>query len=245
MVKPELLGPKTKNLALQHKHVYHNIALADILRQEGKLPKKMLVLNFEVEDIYMKTQGNLLNQLYSLKYYYHKNDLVKELINLKGFQERIKMLSSIYRHNGEGWKMFSYPIHNNCPTPTADGYVPLIPGPLDSARLEQSLIDDFEPFNFKTINPKVQELILYLKSTCDEERIELRIIHGPYYKLHEELKVASKRFKAFCTKHNINYIDYCEGNTAELNKKELWYDNMHLNDSGASIYTTMIKKSLY
>lgn len=244
MIKPELLGKGSRDLAFQHKHLYHNISLVDILRQKDKLPNRTLVFNFEVEDLYIKTEGHLLNQLYSLKYYYDKNELVERLINRKGLQERIKFLSKIYKHNGEGWKLISYPMTNNCAAPTSDGYVPLHPTPNDSARLAQSLIDDFKPFDFEGFNTVAYEMIELLAKICKDENIELKIIHGPYFKLHPELKTASNYMKAFCAKKDIFYFDFNDETIPGLENKDMWFDNMHLNDDGANIYTAYLKKVL-
>lgn len=245
MIKPELLGPNSRNLAMQHKHLYHNVALVDILKKENKLPTKVLVFNFEVEDLYMKTEHHLLDQLYSLKYYYDKNELVKRLINRKGFQERIKFLSRVYRHNGEGWKLISYPMAGNCVDPSDDGYYPLYHTELDSARLAQSLIDDFKPFDFEKLNPVALEMLDYLRDLCKKENIELKIIHGPYYKLHPELIEASKYMKAYCKKKGVSYYDYNDSTIPGLEIKDNWYDNMHLNDDGANIYTLYLKELFY
>ena len=81
MVDPELIGAGVKNLAFQQKHIYHNAVVFSLISDAGKLPNEMLVLNFEMEDLYLQYEQELLDQLYSLKYYYSKNKSANKNIN--------------------------------------------------------------------------------------------------------------------------------------------------------------------
>lgn len=241
-IRPEFLGPGNKNLSMQGKNICYLVALVDILNQEGKLPNKQLVFNFELEDLYVESDEYLLKKVYSLKYYYNKNELVRDLINRLGFQERIKFLSSTYRHNGEGWKLFSYPMAGNCEITREDGYYPLYPTVNDSIRMEKSLIEDFKPMKQKKVTPLTIEMLEKLKSICDEAGIDLQVINSKYYKLHPDLKKASKKFESICRDRNIKFHDFNMDAIPELKKKKYWFDNMHVNDEGAEIFTTYINK---
>lgn len=244
MVRPSLLGPKSLNLAQQRKHLYHNTALVDILSKNNTLPKKVLVFNIELEDLHRQTHERLLEDVYSLKYYYYKNPLVGKYIRQKGWQENIKFLSSLYRHNGSGWKLITYPMEGNCARMPQDGYIPLTPTDRDSIRLFRGLAE-FEPFNFKKPNKTAYESLNTLQSICKKADIELIIINAPYYHFHEELKTTSTRFKRYCNQHGIRFIDFNDDLPKELKSPDMWYDNMHLNDHGAEIYTQRIREVLY
>ena len=156
----------------------------------------------------------------------------------------MKFLSSVYRHNGEGWKLIAYPRTNLCSPVSETGYVPLIPNANDSARLSRSLIDDFKPYNFKKINPKVIALLEGIINTCDEMNIDLIFINAPYFKYHPEFIYASNYMKKFCREKNVRYVDFNEELITGLEQPEMWYDNMHLNDNGANIYTKYLKSKL-
>ena len=244
MIDPSLIGPSVKNLAFQQKHIYHNAVIFSILNESGALPKKTLVLNFEMEDLYKQYEIELLDQLYSLKFYYSKNALAKQLINKKGYQEKIKFTSHIYNHNGEGWKLLAYPITNLYPEVSPLGYVPLYPSIYDSLRLEKSLIDDFKKRNFKEINQTTIELLEYFILVCEQNGIRLKIINAPYYKYHPEFIRASAFMEEFCFSHNIEYLDCNVISIPGLGNKKMWFDNMHLNHKGASIYSLYIKQNL-
>ena len=242
MIVPELLGSKTKNLAFQKKHIYHNIILIDLLKEKKKLPKKLLVLNFDLDDLYLESENDLLNQLNSLSYYYHKNDLAKKLIDRNGYQEKIKFLSEPYRYNGDGWKLISYPITGNCVTYREDGYFPLLPSQKDSIRLAQSLIEQEDLYKFDKINQAVVGVLDYLVELCKNENIDLKIINGPYYDLPSEFIKAGKYMKNYCDKKGVYFVDFNDCQIQGLEDITLWYDNMHLNDNGAKIYTKHVKK---
>lgn len=244
-VRPEFLGQKSKNLSMQGKNICYLVALVDILKEEGKLPKRQLVFNFELEDLYSESDEYLLRKVYSLKYYYGKTDLVTDLINRLGFQERIKFLSSTYRHNGEGWKLFSYPMAGNCEITREDGYYPLYPTANDSLRLERSLIDDFKPMKHEKINSLTIEMLEKLKNICDEAGISLLVINAPYFKLHPDLKKASTKFSKICNKRNIHFYDINHDIIPGLEQKKYWLDNMHVNHDGAEIFTKFLKQSKF
>lgn len=244
MVDPELIGIGVKNLAFHQKHIYHNAVIFSLLKDADKLPNEMLVLNFEMEDLYMQYEQELLDQLYSLKYYYSKNKLAEKLINRKGYQERVKFMSHIYRHNGDGWKLLAYPMTNLCPEVKSSGYIPLLPSNKDSVRLAKSLIDDFELRNYKIINQTTIGLLEYLILTCKQDGIRLKIINGPYYKYHPEFVKASDYMRKFCSEREVEFTDFNKLIIPALNDKKLWFDNMHLNSNGAIIYTKYLKNNL-
>ena len=242
LINPKIIGPNTRSLAFQRKNISFQVGLIDILRSKGKLPKTRLILNLEVEDLYNESDDKLLRKIYSLKYYYNQNDKVKELINRLGIDERIKFLSEIYRHNGEGWKLISYPMSENCVLPSLDGYHPLYPTKNDSLRMAKSLVDDFKPLKFKKINPLTLELLDYVVETCKKKSIELLIINNPYYKCHPEIQMASKKFAKYCNTNKILFVDFNNHEIEGLDEKKYWFDNMHLNDNGATIFSEYLKE---
>lgn len=245
MINPATLGSNTELLAHQHKHIYHNAALIDILDQQNKLPEKVLILHIELEDLYLRTEPMLLDQLYSLKYYYHENRLVKRLIDKKGYQERIKFLSSVYRFNGDGWKLLSYPLSNNCKEVPRNGYEALIPSENDSIRLKQSLIDDFKPMHLQKLNPEFENLLRHVQNICSKRGIELILLRGPFYKLHPELDRATAQMRKIASRNNIQFVNIHRSEIAGLENRKFWFDNMHLNDKGAKLYSNHLKSIFY
>lgn len=244
MINPSILGPNCFNLAKQQKHNYYHTSIIDILNNNNKLPSKLLILNIEVEDLFMEKEPSLLEHVNSLSYYYNSNSFITKFINKQGWSTRIKLLSHIYRHNPNGLKLFTNPIEDVCPEYPTNGYIPLIPSDRDSARLAQSLIDDFKPIKNQKINKTILENISYVKSLCDNKGIQLLIIDAPYYKIHPAFKIASKNIADFCKNKKIKFIDFKFENIVGLENKNNWYDNMHTNEKGTQIYTEYLKKKI-
>lgn len=244
MINPSILGPNCFNLAKQRKHNYYHTSIIDILNNENKLPTKLLIVNIEVEDIFMEKEPNLLEQVNSLRYYYDKNPFVTKFINNQGWTERIKLFSHIYRHNPNGLKLYTNPLENICLEYPKNGYIPLIPSDYDSLRLAQSLIDDFKPIKNQSINKNIFDNIIHMKNICDKNGTQLLIIDAPYYKVHPAYKIASDKIAKFCKNNNINFIDFKFENIEGLEDKNNWYDNMHANENGAQIYTEYLKKKI-
>lgn len=244
MIDPSILGPKSMNLAKQKKHNHYQTSIVDILAQNNKLPRKLLVLNLEGLDLFMENAPSLIDQVNSLRYYYSSNDIVKSFINKQGWNERFKLLSRTYRHNSAGLQLFTNPIENVCPEYPQKGYIPLIPTPQDSLRLAKSLTDDFKPINNQRFNHLIFDNIIHLKSLCDKKAIQLIIIDAPYYKNHPSFKKASIALQKFCKKVDVKFIDFKYEQIPGLENKSNWYDNMHTNESGSKIYTRFLKSKI-
>lgn len=244
MIDPAILGPKCLNIAKQQKHNYYHSSIIDILNNENKLPSKLLIINIEVEDLFMEKEHLLIEQMNSLRFYYSKNNIVTKFINKKGWHEQLKLISRIYRHNPNGLKLITNPIEKVCPEYPNSGFIPLHPTVNDSARLAQSLIDDFKPIKNQRINNTIFENILHIKSLCDQKGIKLLIIDAPYYKVHPSFKKASNAIKNFCDQKSIEFIDFKYEKIDGLDDKNNWYDNMHANEKGSQIYTRYLKSKI-
>lgn len=230
------LGKNTRNLARQRKHLYYNTCIIDLLSEKNKLPKKVLYLNIELEDLYGITHERLVDDVYSLKYYYGENDYVTNVIRQKGYAERLKLLSSIYRHNGDGWKLITYPLSNNCSKVPEDGYRALPPTDRDSLRLFSGIESNWKPQDYE-LNLQAFEFLNHVITICERNNIELHFVNTPYFEFPEKYRQAQKELDEFCQRKQIDFIDWNNHSIAGLENPEVWYDNMHLNSLGAEIFT--------
>lgn len=244
-IRPEFFGPKTFVLAKQQKHLYYNASLIDILKDENKLPHNTLILNIEVEDMFLHFEDRMIDDVSSLKYYYNTNALTTELIKRNRVFEPLKFTSSLYRHNNSGWKLLFSPKAGECASSPFDGYKPLMPSKNDSIRLARSIIEDLKPFGVRQLNPKTFELIERIKVLCQKQNIDFYIINAPFFEMNAELKDASIILSNYCASSEIKFIDFNFTTIDALNSKKYWYDNMHLNHSGAEIYSKKIKELLH
>ena len=63
--------------------------------------------------------------------------------------------------------------------------------------------------------------------------------------MNAELKDASIILSNYCASSEIKFIDFNFTTIDALDSKKYWYDNMHLNHSGAEIYSKKIKELLH
>lgn len=244
-INPSFLGPGSKVLAYQNKNICHNVALFDVIAMKGKHPRKTLVFNLDMDDLHRTSNMEMLEKVNNLKYYYYENELVQDLINRIGFQERFKLLSRVYKHNGAGWKLLSFPLHGNRPKVSENGYMPLFPTENDSLRLARSMEEDFEGLQYNVKNALTYEMIDTLIDRCEQLNIELIIINTPYYTYPKEWVKMSEEFKNYCKERNTIFLDFNLDRPDSIESARYWYDNMHMNDFGAELFSKFMKSRLY
>lgn len=242
MIDPSVFSPKATNVSQPAKHILYHIAVADLLDQYKKMPSKMLVMNVEVEDIYMKNQPRLVDDVFYLKYYYNKNAFVRKIIQGKDVYERFKFLSSLYRFNGENFRLLTNPLQNICVRPER-GYMPLQKTPNDSIRLEKG-IADMKKLQLKEISPAFFQNLKHLQHLCQKNKVKLVLLYAPNYYYPESFRKASLYLQHFCQKQGITYLDFSLQQDKVFNQRSLWFDHIHLNAEGSKIYTRMLKKKL-
>lgn len=244
MIVPDSLGQNTKILGQQQKRLYYHHSIMSILDQHKKLPKKVLILNIEVDDIYLEHEQRLLNQVTSLSYFYNKNNIVTSYLNKSGKYERLKYLSSIYRHNDKGLLLLTNPLQNICHSIGNKGYIPLHPTKFDQIRIVKGLKEDSVKYSYSIINAEFKNVIHDLKVICKKNHIKLFILNAPYYQFYNAMHLANKEVRMVLEKENIDYIDFMKYPENELKDQKLWYDHIHLNHVGAQIYSRLLKNRL-
>ena len=237
MIIPDSIGKSVRVLGQQQKNLFYHHSVISLLAQHRKLPRKVLILNIEVSDLYLENAGRLLQQVSSLSYFYNKNEVVKSYINRIGSYEPIKYLSSLYRHNSNGVLLFTNPLQNICPSSGDNGYIPLQRGPLDSVRTMNGLKEDAGKYNYNKINPEFKNSIHKIKKLCDANSIELIVLNGPYFKPFPNMIKASGMVSGIVIGENIKYFDFVRRPKYRYKSTALWYDHIHLNHEGAKVYS--------
>jgi hypothetical protein len=244
-INTDLLGKKSRVLAYQNKNICHNVALFDVTALHHKHPKKTLVFNVDLDDLHRTTNQDMLEKVNNLKFYYYQSECVYDLINRLGFQERIKLLSRLYKHNGSGWKLLSNPLYGNTPKVSKSGFVPLEPTDRDSIRLARSIKEDFQGLQYERKNDLTYEMINALIDKCKELNIELILINTPYYHYPKEWIDMSREFELYCSKRGVRFIDFNILRPDGIDNAKYWYDNMHMNTRGATLFSKFLKIHLY
>lgn len=171
------------------------------------------------------------NEVYltNLKLYYGKGEIQKifEKINYK---ENLKMLSQMYKYNSQLISMFSdYKTPKN-DTPINKGYAP------------KYNIMNYEPKpnpDFTKLQPLDSIKIFYLEkliTECKRLNIKLCFTVSPCYKYTNDSILNS--VKKLSNKYGILFIDHFD-NTYISTDAKYWADGVHLNDQGATAWTSM------
>lgn len=242
MINPNLLGKKVTNLSKPAKHFYYSVSVADLLYQYRRLPKKTLIVNIELEDVFIETEERLIEDVCYLKYYYGKNDFITSTINERGIFERLKFIFSSYRFNGENFKLLTNPLQDICDK-SENGFFPLIKGKNDKKRLKQGLLE-MKKLHYTAENPHFDQNIIHLKKLCDKARIQLIFIHGPNYFIPEYMQKGDLIMDRICKKNGISFINFSKLYDNEFHFEPLWYDHLHLNSDAANNYTLLVKEEL-
>ena len=242
MINPNLLGKKITNLSKPAKHFYYSVSVADLLNQYGRLPNKTLIVNIELEDVFIETEERLIEDVCYLKYYYGKNDFITSIINERGIFERLKFLFSCYRFNGENFKLLTNPLQDICDN-SENGFFPLLKGKDDKKRLRRGILE-MKKLQYTAENPHFAQNILHLKELCDKAGIQLIIIHGPNYFIPEYMLKGDVILDRICKKNGIPFLNFSELYANEFHFETLWYDHLHLNSDAANEYTLLVKEEL-
>ncbi len=242
MINPRLLGKKIRNITKPAKHFYYSVAVTDLLSQHDRMPKKMLIVNIELEDLFAETEERLIEDVCYLKYYYGKNDFITAMINQRGFFERLKFFFSCYRFNGENIKLVTNPFQNICIT-SENGFIPLQKGIGDEERLQKGL-SEMNQLYFTKMNKEFIVRLTHLLSICQKANVKLVLIHGPNYCKMNYMHIGSKFLTKYCKKNSIPYIDFTTKYVKKFGSKSLWFDHLHLNAEAATQYTLLLKKEL-
>ena len=242
MINPNLLGKKITNLSKPAKHFYYSVSVADLLNQYGRLPNKTLIVNIELEDVFIETEERLIEDVCYLKYYYGKNDFITSIINERGIFERLKFIFSSYRFSGENFKLLTNPLQDICDK-SENGFFPILKGKDDKKRLKQGLLE-MKQLHYTLENPHFDQNIMHLKKLCDKAGIQLIFIHGPNYFIPEYMQKGDEIMDRICKKNAISFINFSKLYANEFHFETLWYDHLHLNSDAANKYTLLVKEEL-
>lgn len=242
MINPRILGNKIRNVTKPAKHFYYSVAVADLMHQKGRLPKKLLIVNIELEDLFIETRERLIEDVCYLKYYYGKNDFITSVINERGWFERVKFYFDCYKFNGENIKLVTNPFQNIC-VRSETGFIPLEKGRGDIERLEKGL-SEMKLVSFAGINHDFFKRLKHLQRICNKANIKLILIHGPNYLRTNYMQTASKILMNYCNRNSIPFLDFTANYTEEFSSRSQWYDHLHLNAKSATHYSILLKEEL-
>ncbi len=242
MINPKIIGKNISLVSKPSKHSYYNIAIVDLMNQHKKMPKKMLIFNIEVEDVYESVKPKLINDVCYLKYYYYSNDFIRGIINQKASFEKFKYIFSSYRFNGENFTLVTNSFQNIHNT-SSNVFTPLDKSPNDNERLRKG-IEEMKALKLTELNPDFLIKMNHLIEICKKNSVKLVLLYGPNYFMPKKFKEARSIIAEFCLKNELEFLDFSNENQKRFKDKDLWFDHIHLNKIGAEKYSLLLKKEL-
>ena len=189
---------------------------------------------FIIYDFY----GSFLNnesdydRLSSLLPYYNSHKEIRSIVNLRSRFERLKNISKIYPYNS---LLVNIAAGNSSMNKTRfevnKGYVAL------NEEIEEPL--KFRSFDrkYEIDSNKIRVFKEFLK-LCKTNNISLQVIVSPvYYKYEHDYSLEIT--KEICNSEHIMFTDFTK-DSYFLSRPDLFADQDHLNDKGATIFTKKI-----
>jgi len=208
-----------------------NIAQAKIIL--SRYTPKIIIIDLKIDDLFWNSQE--LDRLSSLLPYYRKNLIIKDIIFMRGWTERIKLLSNIYPFNSEivtiaaGNFEFNRKRNNNN---DIRGFVPLNSVINDTLSIYNYELKDLDFVKIKLLQTLLKE--------CKQKKVKVCLVTSPYF-----LKIGnSTLFENTIHNYfgNVKYISFL--NDARFNDRKLFADKFHLNNRGSSLFTNILVDSL-
>jgi hypothetical protein len=175
-----------------------------------------------------------LDELSALLPYYWQHPEIRPTIDKRSRYERLKTQSLLYCYNSLAVQIaYNYLAHRH-DTGSIAGYTPVYPSMRNPP---------FSPYNTRVINdPPDTSLVnafLQLITLARENGCRLTVIVSPTFFPPPGTPSTMIRTKQLCDSLQVPLLDYSKS-TAFLGNKTIFFDNQHLNDSGARTFTRLL-----
>ena len=164
--------------------------------------------------------------------YYEKHPEIHSIINLKGYTEKIKLLSHIYPFNSDLLFILAGNL-KNIKNDDIDikGYKP-------SSQIWQDSLTTIKLTKYEFDSTKIKVYQNFI-TDCLKSNIKLYIICSPVYFLTDSTEYSISVGKEIAKKNSIKFFDY-SANVFFLSKPKLYADIAHLNINGAKIFSEIL-----
>ncbi len=164
--------------------------------------------------------------------YYSKDTLIRNTLTKGSPFETYKFLSAIYPYNSTIYNILIAILNNH--KFNTSGYVPLS-GTLDTTALTQ-----YTHNNTQIQLPiKDARIILKIIAECKINKVNLMFIVSPAYRKSELDYQIIKQLATLSASNDIPFVDFSEIDIIRYHK-EFFRDNLHLNNTGAIIFSNEI-----
>ncbi len=197
---------------------------------------KVIILDFENKGFVQSAVS--YEVLSCLLPFYKTHPELKETIEMRSPFEKYKLLSSIYPYNSLIIKIIAGNTTFYTKGKKEDkGYVPL-----DGKLNRSPYVVNLSTPNFEIDSVKVEQYQLFIND-CKKRNIKLFIVRSPYYFKTIGLDSSISLAKTIAAKNNIDFLDYST-NELFLKSPQLFNDTIHVNTTGATIFSAMLASDI-
>ncbi len=203
---------------------------------------KIIILEFHPNSIVRYTGD--YDKLSILLPYYNDYPEFKPFILLRSPYEKIKLLSAIYPFNSNIVNIIRYNTNTHAARKKDfDGFVPIY-----DKVMKLGILDNVPEIVKESVaDTNMINALKNLIFLCIEKNISLFIISSPIFHTantkQDITTFAAKISLDIIQQNNVNYIDLSYDSTF-TKRLEYFADNLHLNDKGAEVFTTMVVEKI-
>lgn len=181
---------------------------------------------------------NAENRIKTLLPFYKRDTIIYHALTHGKLFEEIKFISTIYPYNSTIGASIRGLFKKN--TDTLMGFMPA-KGQIDSLH-EVNYVNKF--YTMKHLPQFRLDRLKKIIETCNRKKIPIVIVSSPVYYMNKDYEDLENQLKRFCLQfQDVHFFDYTKSSSTYL-KKELFYDNAHLNDKGARLFTQNLSENL-
>lgn len=222
------LGMSCYNCGSDGQCIYYSYGLLSAYIERGAIPKiviyEVMPTDIEVSEGATFTLDAAVDRLLPN---YGEYEQIDSLIELKGWKEKVKLLSKTYRYNSKLVQL----IKCNFIGVTEDrGYEPLF-GVMDDKLTAESSKKEERSIAIEEGKVDCLKKMMHL---CKDNNIQLVLAYSPYYKTYADVKM----IKEIAQDESVLFWDMARD--TYFDNSTLFRDGMHLNDEGAKAYTRRI-----
>jgi hypothetical protein len=209
------------------------IAFSYIQMSETLKRYKPKIIIFDVSPNILLDE-NSDQKLKILNPYYHKNALIRRILNQTSRFESLKYASSIYPYNSELYDLLLSLVYS--PDVSIKGYIPI------SGRINTNLNINQESLEIHEIADKQIIKLHEIVNIFKENKVALWILISPIYKKTKEDFKIIQDIRIFANQNCVHFIDFTENPL--FSDHILFKDNLHLNLQGANRYSRIVGDSI-
>ena len=224
------LGMSCYNAGSEGMCIFYHYAMLAAMIERGHCPKVVIydVMNLDTEE-HPGPTFTLDAALDRLAPHYGEFSCIDSLFELKGWKEKLKLISVSYRYNS---KMVQSIKCNFIPSPENNGYETV------TGKLKESMKFQHERYDDCVIDSMKLEYMQKMVDLAKQHHIRMFFVLSPYF-VDNPSRAYDAAMELAC-KNGVEFIDCYNDRT--MMKSDYFRDVAHLNDCGAHIWSSYISQ---